>query len=483
MKSINENSNFYITNSISEVLSGTKWSVHETKLMLLVLHKLDDYRVFLKKSYNEKYNITGTDVFLDTIDSNELDLILTDIPKAFSITRDEFLSVTLVDQSHAAREIKKVCEKLIDKKSITPNPLDYNNPKSFRLLNWFSRIEYNDKLGIIHIDLNSFILKYLIVMTQYTKIDFVYISLITNEYALKLYLHCKIGQRVYNGRIENKERLIHLTIDEFKKLLNLDGKYQKVSMLKAGVLDVAMSQINEFTDLNINYELMKSGNKYHEINIIFSAKKTTESSGLKDSKSNSAQADKKENIINYEKVLENELLNFGVSKNRIDSLLSEYTADEIYQAIDALKLEISKNKSFIRNIAGYLVKCIHNTKNKLITSSEIYKDMELENKSKEIELKNKSKQWDLFEQWCLNNENKINSLYLNYSENKKNIPIDDVKFANQLGEQLIEHDDFVKGAIRPIPSLILGSSETYNGKTISIQLLNKIAQFNMNYEL
>ncbi|MCF6768553.1 replication initiation protein [Thiotrichales bacterium 19S11-10] len=476
MKNINKSSNFYITNSVSEILSNTKWSTNETKLMLLMLHKLDEYRVFLKKAHQDKYKISGTDIILDSLDNSELDSLLNDIPTNFCISRTEFLSVTLVNKAHVAREIRKACDKLIDKKSTTPNPLDYNNPKSFRLLNWFSRVEYNDRDGLIYLDLNKHIIKYLVVLTQYTRIDFVYISFITNEYALKLYLHCKIQQRVYNGRVENKERVIQLTINELKELLNLGNKYQKISMLRAGVLDVAMSQINESTDMNIDYELIKSSNKYTDILITFSAKQSRKKEITVLSDNDSTDSSPTGVDIDYSKILEKELLNFGVSKNRIETILFTYTSEEIQQGINALRFEISKNNTTIKNIAGYLVKCISNTRNQQITSNDILASIHRENEEKNKQLNEQIQKWSVFEDWCLENERKINSLYLYFNGNKEQITNEDEDFLVTLRLELTNYNEFIIGKTRPITTLIVGETDGYNGKSISIQYLNKIAE-------
>ena len=42
-------------------------------------------------------------------------------------------------------------------------------------------------------------------------------------------------------------------------------QYEKISALQKYVLDVATTQINEHTDLRINYELIKKGRSFHSI--------------------------------------------------------------------------------------------------------------------------------------------------------------------------------------------------------------------------
>lgn len=87
-------------------------------------------------------------------------------------------------------------------------------------------------------------------------------------------LSSKYAKRVYQIASQWKDigETKTFTLVEFKVMLALvdpKGKepeqYAKVSALQKYVLDVAMNQINEHTDLRINYELIKKGRAFHSI--------------------------------------------------------------------------------------------------------------------------------------------------------------------------------------------------------------------------
>lgn len=87
-------------------------------------------------------------------------------------------------------------------------------------------------------------------------------------------LSSKFAKRVYQLVSQWKDigETKTYTLDEFKLMLGLKdpkGKtpeqYTQVSALQKYVLDVAVNQINEHTDLRITYELIKKGRSYQSV--------------------------------------------------------------------------------------------------------------------------------------------------------------------------------------------------------------------------
>ena len=58
-----------------------------------------------------------------------------------------------------------------------------------------------------------------------------------------------------------------IDLENFKKMMKLEGKYKQVKDLKKRVLEPAKRQINDRTDINIDYELIKQGRKYTKIRL------------------------------------------------------------------------------------------------------------------------------------------------------------------------------------------------------------------------
>jgi hypothetical protein len=67
------------------------------------------------------------------------------------------------------------------------------------------------------------------------------------------------------------------------KLGVLDGEYERMHHFKARVLDLAVSQINEHTDITVKYEQHKTGRTITAISFKFKQKKAPEPIGKDDS--------------------------------------------------------------------------------------------------------------------------------------------------------------------------------------------------------
>ena len=92
-------------------------------------------------------------------------------------------------------------------------------------------------------------------------------------------LSSKYAKRVYQMASQWKDKpSITYTLHDFKVMLHLkdpEGKepeqYTKVSMLQKFVLDVAVNQINQHTDLKLRYELLKKGRAFESVRFFIQA--------------------------------------------------------------------------------------------------------------------------------------------------------------------------------------------------------------------
>ena len=64
-----------------------------------------------------------------------------------------------------------------------------------------------------------------------------------------------------------------ISLEEFKRMMKIEDKYKQVKDLKKRVLEPAKRQINERTDINIDYELIKQGRRYTKIRLKISKNK------------------------------------------------------------------------------------------------------------------------------------------------------------------------------------------------------------------
>ena len=142
---------------------------------------------------------------------------------------------------------------------------EVESDKTYKQLWMFQKVEYIKGQGCLEIVLSKFIRPYLFEL----KDNFTSYQL---HSALKL--SSKYAKRIYQLASQWKDigETKAYTVNELKLMLKLKdphGKqpeqFEKFSQFKARVLDIAMRQINEHTDIKINYNLIKQGRSFHSI--------------------------------------------------------------------------------------------------------------------------------------------------------------------------------------------------------------------------
>lgn len=159
-----------------------------------------------------------------------------------------------IDIMHLNKEHREEIIEELMKKIITIK--DIENPNNFVKFALFRDTEY--KNGLLRVDLSPKILPYIKEAQEklFTRFKIQNIKPLTSSHAIRIYLLLKQFEDTSWREID---------INEFKKMLELEYKYKRIYDLKKYVLEVAKKQINENTDIKIDYELIKKGKKYTKI--------------------------------------------------------------------------------------------------------------------------------------------------------------------------------------------------------------------------
>lgn len=132
----------------------------------------------------------------------------------------------------------------------------------------FSSVEYLKGQGTFIVELSKKSLPYLEdLKNNFTSIQLKSILSCSSKYAKRFYM--------LGCRWRGAGKVPQMTISELKIMLGLKdpkGKekeqYKQWSSFKAKVLDVAIKQVNEHTDIMLSYQLIKRGRSYHWIDIM-----------------------------------------------------------------------------------------------------------------------------------------------------------------------------------------------------------------------
>jgi plasmid replication initiation protein len=144
--------------------------------------------------------------------------------------------------------------------------LEVEDAKEYRQIWMFQQIRYIKGEGIIEFNLTKYVLPYLFQLkNNFTSYELAAALRLTSKYAKRIYQICSQWKDL--GETKKYD------LQDFKKMLGLldekgNEKMERISQLREKVLDVAVKQINEHTELNVSYTLEKRGKTFKNITFI-----------------------------------------------------------------------------------------------------------------------------------------------------------------------------------------------------------------------
>lgn len=139
------------------------------------------------------------------------------------------------------------------------------------LVRWFSTLRTNQKSGKVTIKFHEDMMPYLLELSKqerfYTHYELQYILPMKSQYAIRLYELLKSYQK------NNYEWFFE--VDTLKKLLNCEN-YTRFPDFRRWVIEPAVAEINEFTDIKIAWEPIKQGRKVVRVSFYMVGKRKPE---------------------------------------------------------------------------------------------------------------------------------------------------------------------------------------------------------------
>lgn len=164
----------------------------------------------------------------------------------YEITIKDFCTLCGIDRNKYYSELKEIVDNL-DNKSFWVE----TETKIFKF-RWFSEVEIIKGKGIIRLQLNSNIKKYLINLSQnFTAYELYNILALKGKYSIRLYEYFKSYSYMKEKEID---------INEIKKIL-IAEHYKNFKDFRNRVIDKSIKEINEYTDLQVSYKTIKHGKK------------------------------------------------------------------------------------------------------------------------------------------------------------------------------------------------------------------------------
>ena len=216
-----------------------------------------------------------------TLDTVEQRLILLAIAEArqtgHGITENSLLEVhassyinTFNVEKHTAYTVLRDASKSLFDRYVTYHDVNPKTGKdrSFHC-RWVDKIGYEAQSGIVFLRFTQDIVPLITRLEEnFTKYELEQVSRLTSSYAIRLY------ELLIQWRSAGKTPVFDLSI--FRQQLGVEPhQYKTMSNFKTYVLDFALNQINELTDIIAKYEQHKKGRTISGFSFTFRQKKDT----------------------------------------------------------------------------------------------------------------------------------------------------------------------------------------------------------------
>jgi hypothetical protein len=168
----------------------------------------------------------------------------------------------------------------------------------------------------------------------YTTLDLMMVRTFRSKYAVILY---ELAMRY------NKVEIPEYSIEKFKKIMGAEN-YRDFSLLRAYVINPAITEINEKSDIELTYTTRTGGRGGKVVAIKFNIKRKDPLLTLQEPSGST-----------IEPLYLNELISLKLSQKQAQNIIAKYPADQIKRNI-----EYAKAKSDIQNFPAYLIEAINN---------------------------------------------------------------------------------------------------------------------------
>lgn len=182
----------------------------------------------------------------------------------FKIT--EFCRVCGIEPKGDIYTLIKNQVKAISDKSLW---IELDNGKE-TLVRWIEKPYIDERQGTIQIKLDEDMKPYLLRLKEkFTEYELIYTLNFKSKYSIRLY---ELLKSIHYKKLKTYEQVF--SIERFQKLL--DSCYEDFKDFHSRVLKPAQKEINTFSDINLEYELLKKGRKITHIKIIINSKLSVE---------------------------------------------------------------------------------------------------------------------------------------------------------------------------------------------------------------
>ena len=189
----------------------------------------------------------------------------------FTVSVQDLVGLNGLNSKSAYRNLQKAVDRLFER-SVT---IELPNDEILKM-RWVSSIKYISKAGMIELQFSQKIIPYISELRrEFTQYRLNNVLMFKSNYSIRIYeLLVKWG---------GNEKTVE--VDWLKKQFQIENKYKTIGNLKAKVLNIAVAEINQHSDMIVNYEQVKRGRNIVAFRFVYGLKsqpKKKQKSGFND---------------------------------------------------------------------------------------------------------------------------------------------------------------------------------------------------------
>ncbi|HNF63962.1 MAG TPA: replication initiation protein RepM [Bacteroidia bacterium] len=187
------------------------------------------------------------------------------IDKDLTIHADSYIQHFKVARQTAYTVLKDACKNLFERRFSYQKLSSKGNIENV-LSRWVQRISYVESEALVRLRFSDDVIPLISQLEKhFTSYELEQVSNLTSIYSIRLY-ELLISWRSTGSLI--------IALEEFRKKLGIQhDEYPRMDNLKRKVLDIAISQINEHTDIIVSYKQHKAGRTITGFSFTFTQKK------------------------------------------------------------------------------------------------------------------------------------------------------------------------------------------------------------------
>lgn len=170
--------------------------------------------------------------------------------KIYKLYIKDFISLLGLEDQSKYVELPKLTRGLMSK------VIEIKKPHSLLQVTWFSSAEHKQGEGIIEIEFSPKLKPYLLQLkNNFVTYGLKQVAGLKSKYSIRIY-------ELLKGNEFKKQKYIEFDLIEFREMIGVDDKvYPKYSNFKQKVLLFAQSEIKSLTDIDFNFEEIKTARK------------------------------------------------------------------------------------------------------------------------------------------------------------------------------------------------------------------------------